>query len=164
MLFKMFNSMERFPISILKQKPSAVASLNGKEGFSSLKGEVLFFQAQKGVLVWVQISSSLPVKEPCGANFFGLHIHEGGACEDSFNSAEGHYNPNACLHPAHAGDLPSVLGLSSGKAFICFLTDKFQIDEIIGKTVILHKYADDLNSQPAGESGERIACGIIVKT
>jgi len=101
----------------------------------------------------------------CSAPVFGFHIHGGSSCSgnrtDPFAAAGEHYNPRGCEHPFHAGDMPPLFG-NNGYAFQIFLTDRFSVNEIIGKTVIIHSGPDDFASQPGGNSGERIACGQIV--
>jgi len=72
----------------------------------------------------------------------------------------GHYNPDNLPHPYHSGDMPPLFG-NDGTAFSVFLTNRFKIDEIIGRTVVIHAQPDDFTSQPSGNSGEKIACGII---
>ncbi len=161
MLFRVFNAQERFPISSLRQRPNAIASVRGSEDFPNLKGEVLFYKTERGTLVLAEIEG-LPVEEGCEPRFFGFHVHEKGECEPLFDSAGGHYNPKNCPHPAHAGDLPPLLANKNGKAFLCFLTDSFSVGEVVGKAVIVHKLRDDFTSQPSGDSGERIGCGVIV--
>lgn len=79
---------------------------------------------------------------------------------DPFADAMSHYNPNGCGHPNHAGDLPLLFG-NNGFALSLFLTNRFYIDEVIGRTVILHDHPDDFTTQPAGNSGTKIACGVI---
>lgn len=93
--------------------------------------------------------------------FFGLHIHEGPDCGGrDFGNTAGHYDPAGRPHPAHAGDLPPLLGCG-GKAQMCVLTDRFCLGDIIGRTVVIHSAPDDFHTQPAGNSGEKIACGVI---
>ena len=72
------------------------------------------------------------------------------------------YNPTNAAHPNHAGDLPPVLG-NEGYAWTAFYDKRFGIDEIIGRSVIIHSQADDFRSQPSGDSGSKIACGTIIK-
>ena len=97
-------------------------------------------------------------------NLLNMHIHEGGSCtgnaSDPLADAGMHYNPNKCPHPEHAGDLPSLF-TTKGNAFLAVLTDRFSINEIIGKTVIIHSAPDDFGTQPAGNSRSKIACGEI---
>ena len=62
----------------------------------------------------------------------------------------------------HAGDLPPLFG-NHGFAFAVFLTDRFSVREVLGKTVIVHLKPDDFTTQPSGSAGEKIACGEIRK-
>jgi len=71
-----------------------------------------------------------------------------------------HYNPNNCPHPYHAGDMPPLFG-ADGYAFLSFVTSRFTANEVIGKTIIIHSQPDDFKTQPSGDSGEKIACGVI---
>ena len=65
-----------------------------------------------------------------------------------------------CPHPFHAGDFPPLLE-NNGYAYSKFLTNKFKISEIIGKVIIIHDLPDDFTTQPSGNSGTKIACGVI---
>ena len=66
------------------------------------------------------------------------------------------------MHPQHAGDFPPLLG-NHGKAYMKVFSDRFSVEEIIGKTVIVHSDPDDFRTQPSGNAGRKIACGIIKK-
>lgn len=79
---------------------------------------------------------------------------------DPFPLSGAHYNPGECEHPHHAGDLPPLFGCN-GYAVSIFLTDRFLVDDVIGKTLILHDRPDDFKTQPAGDAGEKMACGVI---
>ena len=83
-----------------------------------------------------------------------------GNVNDEFSNTLGHYNPNNCKHPYHAGDMPPLFE-NSGYAYLSFLTNRFHIKDIIGKTVIIHDMPDDFRTDPSGSSGNKIACGII---
>ncbi len=74
-----------------------------------------------------------------------------------------HYNPGGCEHPRHAGDLPPLFG-NDGAAVSLFLTSRFSVEDVIGKTVIIHDSPDDFTTGPSGNAGEKIACGVIRKT
>lgn len=80
--------------------------------------------------------------------------------EDFKKYARGHFNPGDKPHPFHSGDMPPLLGCD-GIAYSIFLTNRFTPDEIVGRTVIIHLNPDDFTTQPSGNSGEMIACGVI---
>lgn len=145
--------------------PAAWAILRGSEDYPALRGTVRFYESGHGVLVVAEVIG-LPVgASPCESPIFALHIHEGGTCtgneSDPFADVGMHYNPLGCPHPYHAGDMPPLLG-ANGYAFGAFVTDRFTISEIIGRTVILHSSPDDFTTQPAGNAGAKIACGEIM--
>ena len=137
----------------------AFARIRGGAEYPKLCGTVRFFQRNDGVIVEAEIYG-LPKTETC---FFAFHIHEGGNCEGvGFPNTGSHFNPGTATHPKHAGDLPPLLG-SHGKAYMKVFTDRFCVEEIIGNTVIVHSDPDDFRTQPSGNAGEKIACGIIEK-
>ena len=149
---------------MLRRIPDARAVMNGSEDYPDIHGLVSFYETPDGVLLVAQIQG-LPVgTEPCSPNIYGFHIHEGTSCtgnsEDPFADSDGHYNPNDCPHPAHAGDLPPLFG-NDGYAFMSVFTDRFTLDEVLGRTVIIHASPDDFTTQPSGNSGKKIACGVI---
>lgn len=96
--------------------------------------------------------------------FHGFHIHEKGICRDEmpepFASAGPHYNPEHEKHGFHAGDLPALMP-SDGRARMTFYTKKFRVSDVIGRSVVVHEYPDDFKTDPGGNSGRRIACGVI---
>lgn len=149
----------------LFEEPQAKAYIKGSAEYPGIEGRVTFYRTPKGVLVGVEVVG-LPEAARCESSFLGFHIHEGGACNgnarDAFANAGAHYNPQNCPHPAHAGDLPPLL-VNNGQVFSVFLTDKINVGEIVGKTVVIHSKADDFTSQPAGDSGVKIACGEIIR-
>ena len=143
---------------------SATAKISGSETYPDIYGIVCFKQEEKGVNVEAEIFN-LPKGGICAGGVFGFHIHEGNMCsgdeKDPFADAKGHYNPKKCPHPYHSGDLPPLFE-NQGYARMSVLTDKFTVEEIIGKTIIIHNMPDDFTSQPAGNAGQKIACGIIM--
>lgn len=160
------NSMN--PKSILREvslhHPDAVALLRGSEEYPDLIGLARFYQREEGVLLLVE-AEDLPqeAEKPCQPGFFALHIHEGSSCDHNsapFIHAGGHFNPGNCPHPAHAGDLPPLLS-AGGRAILATLTNRFTVAQILGRTLIVHRQPDDFATQPAGNSGDRIACGVI---
>ncbi len=160
------NTFDDF-CSVFKRRADAVAFINGSHDFPRIKGRVLFYQINDGVMVKSEIFGLPKGKSACYNPIFAFHIHSGEDCSgnesDPFADVDGHFNPENCPHPYHAGDLPPLFGVN-GKAFSAFLTDRFTVKEVLGRAIIIHSKPDDFTSQPAGNSGEKIACGIITPT
>jgi superoxide dismutase, Cu-Zn family len=103
----------------------------------------------------------------------GFHIHEFGDCSAAdASSAGGHYNPDGSRHggpedpPAqrHAGDLGNIEADAGGRGSYDRIDRVIQLrgpQSIIGKSVVVHAHEDDLQTEPTGESGDRLACGVI---
>lgn len=141
-------------------RPDAVAHIKGGHDAPHLSGEVRFYQHRGSVLVVANISG-LPLESDSG--FFALHIHEGGSCSgENFADTGTHYNPSNAPHPSHAGDLPPLLSCR-GDAYMAVRTDRFCVQDIIGRTVVIHINPDDFRSQPAGNAGTKIACGVVCR-
>ncbi len=133
----------------------AIARVRGDRENPNISGTVRFLQRRDGTLVTAQIYG-LPRD-----GFFAFHIHEGQNCEGAgFPNTGGHFNPGHQPHPQHAGDLPPLLS-GHGKAFLSVLTDRFCVEEVLGRTVVIHSAPDDFTTQPAGNPGIKIACGEI---
>lgn len=137
----------------------AQASICGDGNHPNLRGTVRFFPCGRGTMVVARVQG-LPDSE---RGFFGFHIHEGGDCRgQDFPNTGGHYDPVGNTHPRHAGDLPPLLG-AGGRAYLAVLTDRFRLEDIIGRTVVIHSHPDDFKTQPSGAAGSRIGCGVIQK-
>lgn len=155
--------------TFLGQAPAAKATLTGSALAPEITGSVRFYPYLDGTLVLVE-ATGLPEhvpaildKQPVGP--FGFHIHEGGTCgvttgDQPFLSAGSHFNPTNQYHPQHAGDLP-VLFSNGGYAWMAVYTNRFRPADVVGRTVMIHQNPDDFRTQPAGNSGVRIACGVI---
>lgn len=155
-----------------ENKTKAYARVKGGNLYPNIHGVVFFDDAEGGTEVSVEVwglplyKSAEGNNQPIGP--LGFHIHDNGVCEvtnqeNPFESAGGHYNPTNQPHGNHAGDFP-VLFSNNGYARMNFFTDKFKPKDIIGRSVIIHQNPDDYRSQPAGNSGKRIACGVIHST
>ena len=139
--------------------PKATAKIRGGQDYPGLTGMASFFRSSNGTILEVEVTG-LPETD---TGFFALHIHEGKSCSGKdFSETGGHWNPYKTMHPKHAGDLPPLLS-NHGKAYMKVFTDRFFIEEIIGKTVIIHSDPDDFRTQPSGNAGTKIACGVIQK-
>lgn len=101
----------------------------------------------------------------------GFHIHQMGKCDGpDYKSAGDHFNPTKMKHGApqseksHMGDMGNLKADAKGEAhmeMVLSKADAKELKEISGKSVLIHEKADDYKSQPAGDSGARIACGVI---
>jgi Cu-Zn family superoxide dismutase len=142
----------------------ATAQLVPTKG-SKTFGEATFEQVGDKVRVIVFVQGLKPGQE------HGLHIHEGGACGPDGMAAGGHFNPHGKPHSRHtdanrhAGDLPSLKAAKNGRAKVDVELDGISIGsgagDIVGRTVIVHADPDDYKTQPTGNAGARIACGVI---
>jgi Cu-Zn family superoxide dismutase len=150
-------------------KPAAVADIKGGPLRPQIKGIVRFYRVPGGSWVCVDVEGLPPYqqgtknKDPVGPH--GFHIHEFGVCEignpkDPFQAAGGHWNPTNQPHGNHAGDFP-VLFSNRGVAKMCFFDGEFTPDQVINKSIIIHENPDDYRTQPAGNAGKRLACGVI---
>ena len=132
-------------------------------------GSVTFEQTPNGVLVRADLHDL-----PAGTH--GFHIHSVGVCVPDFTSAGGHFNPFNRKHGIrneegpHAGDLPNLEVGSDGVAKAEFLAVQATLTEgaprlldADGAAVVVHAGADDYRSDPAGNAGARIACGVITR-
>ena len=141
----------------------AIAVLHAASG-SNVAGTVTFSASGDNVKVVADITGLTPGKH-------GFHIHEFGDCSDpKAASAGGHFNPAHKQHGApdsserHAGDLGNIEADASGKAHLEMTDSVMKLngaDSIIGHAVIVHEKADDLKTQPTGDAGGRLACGVI---
>lgn len=140
--------------------PVAFALIRGVGDYADVKGELKLFGVHGGTLVVVYVEG-LPDN---GKGFFGFHIHEGSSCtgdaQDLLKDTGGHYNPFKKEHPMHAGDLPSLLS-NEGSAWMSVYTRRFYPEEVVGRTIVIHDMPDDFRTQPSGDSGMKIACGVI---
>jgi len=144
--------------------PSATAVMRPASG-SQAHGSVTFTQVGTRVRVNAEIAALSP-------GMHGIHIHEKGDCTaPDATSAGPHFNPAAKKHGApdstehHGGDLGNLNANEYGKATLSIMVDGISVgkgaDGVIGRGVIVHAKADDLKTDPAGNSGERIGCGVV---
>jgi superoxide dismutase, Cu-Zn family len=167
--FYQLDSLSYFHASF-EDTGKAMAQIIGGPLAPEINGFVIFTDVDGGAEVFVEVSG-LPAfkpsrgrKNPVGPH--GFHIHEKGSCEignpkSPFLAAGGHWNPTNEPHGNHAGDFP-VLFSNNGYARMSFFTSKFTVAQVIGKTILIHENPDDYRTQPAGDAGRRLACGIIL--
>lgn len=136
---------------------------------NELIGEVAFQETEKGVELSAILNSLTPGEH-------GIHIHEVGKCErPTFESAGAHYNPTKKQHGIenklgpHVGDLPNLIADEKGEVHLNLIAPQFTLKkgeknslfDADGSSVIVHEKADDYITDPSGNSGSRIACGVI---
>lgn len=159
------NQHPIFPIRHGMRYPAAWANLRGSEAYPNLRGSVRFYESGQGVLVITEVTGLPTARNLCESPIFAIHIHKGSSCSgnerDPFADVGMHYNPLHCPHPYHAGDMPPLFS-ANGYAFGAFVTDRFTIRDIVGRSVILHGSPDDFTTQPSGNAGEKIACEEIM--
>jgi len=130
-----------------------------------LQGIVVFTQKDK------HVSINIDVKGLKKNAKHGFHIHETGDLREGCKSCCAHYNPDdtehAGLEGGHAGDLGNIKTDDAGLCNMTIRTDKFVVDDILGRSIIIHEDEDDLglggfeDSKTTGHSGARIACSVI---
>lgn len=144
--------------------PAAYAVISGNADNPQLHGKAYFYNTNfGGTLVEVEITGLPDIEKQYQSSFYGMHIHENGDCTLPFDKTGNHYNPCNLPHPFHAGDMPPLLG-SCGYAYTIFFSGRFQVNEIIGRSLIIHGSPDDFTTQPSGNSGTKIGCGVIYKS
>ncbi len=153
-----------FAMSASAVEPTkAIAVLHPTKG-SKVQGTVTFTKSGDEIKVVADLTGLKPGQH-------GFHIHEFGDCSSpDGKSAGGHFNPTNSAHASHdaeqrhEGDLGNIEADSKGKAHL-ELTDKMMTmsgeKSIIGRGLIVHEKADDLKTQPTGDAGGRVACGVI---
>ncbi|MBS6397382.1 MAG: superoxide dismutase family protein [Clostridiales bacterium] len=142
-------------------EPDAIAWIQGNASWPQLAGSVKFYKTSYGgILLETEIFGLPNISVPGSSDFYAMHIHESGNCARPFDQTGGHYNPHIMPHPQHAGDLPPLLG-NQGYAYQVSYDKRFTLEEIVGRSVIIHRRPDDFVSQPSGNSGDKIGCGTI---
>ncbi len=146
-----------------KKSMKAICVLNPTEG-NNTHGTVTFTQTKNGIKVIAKLTGLSEGKH-------GFHIHEFGDCSAANGtSAGGHFNPEGHDHSAlnakmnHIGDLGNITANENGIGHLEFTTKQFSFHgphSIIGRSIIVHADEDDLTSQPTGNAGARIACGVV---
>lgn len=135
---------------------------------ANVRGTVEFKAVKGGVMVEVDVRGLTP-------GLHGFHVHAGAVCDPNdpvapFNSALGHFNPDADPHgspdadPHHDGDMGNLVADKKGRAKATIFLDDVALtgpEGFVGHTVIIHANPDDFTTQPTGNSGARVACGLI---
>jgi Cu-Zn family superoxide dismutase len=147
----------------MNQGSAARAEMVARSG-STVSGTVTFTPVAGGLQVNAIIAGLTPGEH-------GFHIHEAGDCSAAdASSAKGHFNPTGKAHghhggdTRHAGDMPNLIANAQGQASFSARIMGLELSGntgIIGRSVVIHADPDDYKSQPAGNSGKRVACGVV---
>lgn len=159
------NAAAPAPATVVK-KPAvtkAVALLSPTKG-NKAQGTVTFTAVEGGVRIVAEVENLEPGKH-------GFHIHEYGDCSSGDGmSAGGHFNPTGKKHGApdsferHAGDLGNIVADEKGRAKYDRIDKDITLNgpnTIVGRSIIVHANEDDFKTQPTGNAGGRVACGVI---
>lgn len=146
---------------------SAIALIQGTAPDSPIQGIVTLTEIDQGLLIEADLQN---VPNP---GLHGFHIHENGSCDEMGKAAGGHFNPDQVMHGmvmkdglehAHVGDMGNIVVDVNGTAKLSVILPNVALENgkynVDGLAIILHEKADDF-SQPVGNAGGRIACGII---
>jgi superoxide dismutase, Cu-Zn family len=155
------------PAAAQEAPVTAKAALQDAQG--KAVGTVMLTQVPKGVVIRVELTDQPP-------GWHGFHVHAVGKCEPPFQSAGGHFNPESHKHGVaadqgmHAGDLPNLYVAKDGTATVEFIDPMISLGsgantlfDADGSALVVHAKADDYKTDPAGDSGDRIACGVVTK-
>lgn len=161
-------NMNNIDTSSAPMAEKAEATLNGTYPDTTVTGSAKFEVMADGK---VKMMLELTVASKAGKNV-AVHLHEDGSCDDHGKASHGHWNPTNTQHGKwgensfHSGDIGNVKLDSKGKGTLTLETDFWTLGgradkNILGKAIIVHGGEDDYKSQPSGNAGERIGCGVI---
>jgi Cu-Zn family superoxide dismutase len=157
--------------SALAQTPTQGARAEIKDAQGNLVGTAVFSPAASGSKLEVQVQGFAAA----AAGEHGIHVHAVGKCEpEAFTTAGGHFNPGGKKHGlnsvegSHAGDMPNLMLDGQGNSTYETTLAGISLDgganslfDADGSAVVIHAGPDDLMTDPAGNSGARVACGIV---
>lgn len=153
----------------MEKRAKAAAYIYGSKKYPNIRGKAIFNDVPEGTVVSISVHGLPEFSRDNGKIIgpHGFHIHDGDSCElgtleNPFPRSGEHFNPTNQPHGNHAGDFP-VLFSNNGTAHMDFFTNRIKPWQIIGKTLVIHEAPDDYRTEPSGDSGEKIACGVIRK-
>ena len=161
-----FNCTKTERIEVVKEydgpKINKAVSVLHSVGDSEVSGTINFGRTESGTKIVVQVTG-------LSKGNHGFHIHQYGDCSaPDGSSAGGHFNPDNMEHNSkdaenrHVGDMGNLT--SEGKdqtTTLSYVDNNIFLEEVIGRGIIIHAGEDDFTSQPSGDAGARIACGVI---
>ena len=156
------------PLALAEAPKAQTATAELKDAAGKKVGEATLDETPNGVLITLALSGATP-------GTHAMHIHEVGKCEPPFKTAGGHFNPAHKKHGIlaaegmHAGDMPNIEVPADGKLTVHVLASGVTLKkgapnslfDADGSALVLHAKADDNMGDPAGNAGDRMACGVI---
>lgn len=149
----------------LTEEVKAVMTANAQmhsAQMKSISGVVTFEEKEGSLIVTTDLKGLKPNTK------LGFHIHQNGVCEGpDYKTAGDHFNPTQMKHGSpsapqkHKGDMGNLQTDKNGNAKMTIMLAGTSLEEIMGKSVLIHASADDFKTQPSGNSGARIACGLV---
>lgn len=146
---------------VSRSKTEAIAEMHSAK-FPAISGIVTLEESEDGLIVSTDLKGLKP-----GARL-GFHIHQEGICEGpDYKTAGDHYNPSGSRHghpsstEKHSGDMGNLTTNENGESKNTILISGTKLSEVMGKAILIHSDPDDFKTQPSGNSGARIACGLI---
>ena len=150
--------------------PPPMAGATLKNATGRVVGSAVFLQESDGVRILLDLRDLPPGTK-------GVHIHAAGRCDPpSFESAGPHFNPTKAQHGSanpkgpHAGDLPNIIVEATGRGHLEVTNPRVTLESgptslfgANGTALVVHEGPDDMRTDPAGDSGARIACGVVVR-
>jgi superoxide dismutase, Cu-Zn family len=144
---------------------TADAVIEPRSSNTTLAGNAQFSGAAGAISLTLKLTGAPPGQH-------GVHIHETGNCSaPDATSAGGHWNPTTKMHgapgaAAHLGDLGNVTVAADGTVTLTYSNPAWTLGDgaptdVIGKAIVVHEKVDDLMTQPTGDAGGRIGCGVI---
>ncbi len=141
--------------------PNATAEIYGSSEYPLLRGLAKFYNTyEEGILISIEVMG-LPDSPESNFNFYALSIYQNGDCSENFSNVGEHLDLKGREHPFHSGDLPPLLS-SDGYAWMTLYDDRLNIEDVLGRSIVVSNIPENLDSTSELLEPEKIACGVII--